>query len=226
MPARQCPPTATHPRWFQPSGMIGSTMADDASLIQGQGNRATNARSGQPGGDRPVIAGLESIEHDTAVEARPIRSDEPRVAQEAKLAADRRSTRPQLCREARWPARAERQRGDDPTPGRVGEQLDPGTISLGHVAKEHDRSRCTRDHSGLIRDFLAGAGATRAAPADRFAWLEPSRRRPAGRRVPAGRTRASRATPRRPGDSARREPPRCEIRARGTTCDGTDALDR
>ncbi len=111
-----------------------------------------------------------------------------RIAQEMELACRRRPAEAQDRRQRRGSTWAQRQLGDDPTPRRIRQQLDPGTVSLGHVDLQRMAPRAylaintvANGHRPQDATHVPQAGGTstlRHAPYGRAvgsAWAELSR---------------------------------------------------
>jgi hypothetical protein len=107
-----------------------------------QGRRFAEVDTQQPRGDPPVVAMIEPLDTDPAVDAGSARDDEAGRAQQAELPTDRGATQAELRPEARWSPWRESQRGDDPTSRRIGQELDAGSVPLWHIHRMHPALHC------------------------------------------------------------------------------------
>ena len=104
--------------------------------------------------------------------------DEPRVVQEVKLTARRRTAQPDLGGDHRGSPGPESQEGDDPTTSRIRQQLDPWTVSLGHLESSMAPGAAPSLIHGLRRRYRDSR--------DGSTWCERPENRRAGRRAPRG----------------------------------------
>ena len=112
-------------RSVRSSNIIGTTQA----LI---GKGTSYLRTGEPGCDSAQPSWLDTVDPPAAIGIAGPDRDEPGIAEQPELARHSRPAQANFFREFRRLADAERKQRDQLSPGWVGQQLDSGTISLGH----------------------------------------------------------------------------------------------
>jgi len=97
-------------------------------------DRPADLGAGEPRGDLPVRERVDAEQDRPSIGHRSGGSDEACVAQQMQLTGGRRATEPELLGQARRASGSERDGSHEPPPGRIGEQVDPGTVSPCHAA--------------------------------------------------------------------------------------------
>ena len=132
MPPPPAPASAGFRR-RQSSFRNASNQAERPTSAHSTGEGPGDLRAGQPSHDRAAVARLDSVEDGPSVQVRRKCSDQSGVSKHQKMTGRGGSAEADLLGERRRPPGREGERRDDLASNRVGEELDAGSVSFGHV---------------------------------------------------------------------------------------------